>query len=356
MGPFSHASDGVALTDALSANKVPRARRRGAEIDNLIYAREECLVHRVVFTWMVVMSVVMPQLAAAQTQSLARGAPATHGYVPERVYDTRKSAFADFEVMLAEFAGADVVLIGEQHDDPNTHRLEAAVLEGLLRRSAPAIVSLEMFERDVQGALGEYLAGKIDEDVFLKLARPWPRYVTDYRPLVELAKARNWPVIAANVPRKYASLVAKSGLAALDELPGADRALIARDLQCPLDAYFDRFAETMNSHPGPVAEKLTAPERRATTERYYFSQCVKDETMAESIAEAVQRQGRSGPVVHYNGAFHTDFGAGAAERVRRRLPGRRVIVATVLPVQDLDAIAPSSDDLERADYLIYTIK
>ncbi|MEO7274697.1 MAG: ChaN family lipoprotein, partial [Vicinamibacterales bacterium] len=76
--------------------------------------------------------------------------PALSGYVPERVFDTRSGTFSDFELMVADLAHADVVLIGEQHDDPNTHRLEAAVLEGLLRRRAAVVVSLEMFERDVQ--------------------------------------------------------------------------------------------------------------------------------------------------------------------------------------------------------------
>ena len=52
--------------------------------------------------------------------------------------------------MLADLARADAVFVGEQHDDPNTHRLELAILEGLTRRGVPVIVALEMFERDVQ--------------------------------------------------------------------------------------------------------------------------------------------------------------------------------------------------------------
>ena len=55
--------------------------------------------------------------------------------------------------MLADLARADVVFVGEQHDDPNTHRLEAAILEGLRRRGVPVTLSLEMFERDTQAGL-----------------------------------------------------------------------------------------------------------------------------------------------------------------------------------------------------------
>ena len=301
----------------------------------------------------------MPPLALATALSLVLlQSPA---YVPERVFDTGQQTFVDFEVMLARIADVDVVFVGEMHEDPNTHRLEAAILEGLQRRKRSPVVSLEMFERDAQPGLDAYLAGRISEDEMLKGARPWPRYASDYRPLVERAKSESWPVIAANVPRAIAQKVARAGKDAISQLTEAERAVVARDLHCPLDTYFDRFAESMSAHPAP---DQTADEKKAMAERYYWSQCVKDETMAEAIVAAVQRHapepalsGRAdkGPVVHYNGAFHSDFGLGTAERVRRRLPGRRTVVVSMLPVSDLDTLEPAGDDLKRADYLVYTI-
>src|SRR3990172_2741577 len=89
-------------------------------------------------------------------------------YVPERVFDAARKRFSDFETMLADLAYADVVFVGEQHDDPNTHRLELAVLDGLARRRGAIILSLEMFERDVQPVLDDYLAGRGEEEEFLK--------------------------------------------------------------------------------------------------------------------------------------------------------------------------------------------
>jgi uncharacterized iron-regulated protein len=296
---------------------------------------------------------------AAPTPSPQPAPPQPHQaeastYVPERVYDTRRRVFTDFEAMLADLARADVALVGEQHDDPNTHRLEAAVLQGLLRRNVPLTVSLEMFERDTQAGLESYLAGRITEEEFLKGSRPWPRYAADYRPLVEMARAHNWPVLAANVPRRLAQVVAKSGKDALASLPEVDRPFIARDLQCPRDDYFTRFVESMGGHPTAGQDTAAAD---ATNERYYWSQCLKDETMAESIAAAFQKQdGRPGAIVHYNGAFHSDFGLGTAERVRRRLPGRRVMIVSMLPVDDIDVVDPSDEDLKRADYLVYTVR
>ncbi len=81
--------------------------------------------------------------------------------------------------------------------------------------------------------------------------------------------------------------------------------------------------------------------------------------MAESVARAYDIAAGAGKhplVVHFNGAFHSDFAEGTAARTKRRLPGKRVIVMTMLPVEDLDAVSPNRAERKRADYLVYTIK
>lgn len=217
----------------------------------------------------------------------------------------------------------------------------------------------------MQAALDQYLAGSLSEEEFLKASRPWPRYATDYRPLVEMARGHGWKVVAANVPRRLASDVAKAGQPAYDSAKPEDKPWMASELQCPHDGYFDRFAEQMGSHPAgasdaakdPAAAAKAADDQRAMVERFYLSQCLKDETMAESIARAFDKQdGRPGTIVHYTGAFHSDYGQGTAERVRRRLPGRRVAIVSIVPVDNLDTLAPDDDDLKVGDYLVFTIK
>src|SRR5574338_130600 len=106
------------------------------------------------------------QAQPAQSPSQSQPSPDTLvlvSYVPQRVYDSRKKKFTDFEAMLADLARADVVFVGEQHDDRNTHRLELALLEGLMRRRGTLTLSLEMFERDAQPLLSGYVAGQISE-------------------------------------------------------------------------------------------------------------------------------------------------------------------------------------------------
>jgi uncharacterized iron-regulated protein len=285
------------------------------------------------------------------------------GYIPQRVYDTKEKNFSDFEAMLAELARAEIVFVGEQHDDPATHRLERAILEGLLRRQRNVIVALEMFERDVQKSLDDYLASKISEEEFLKVSRPWPRYTTDYRPLVEMAKAHGWRVIAGNVPRRYASQVSKTGLSALDTLPAEERKFTAAQNQCPFDDYFKRFTEAMTQHPGANEKKPEkqptkeeAEKERAMIERFYQAQCIKDETMAESIATVYNESPAPKPlIIHYNGAFHSDYRLGTAARAKQRLPKANLKVISVVPVDNLDTI--NVDEYrKRGDYIVFTLK
>jgi uncharacterized iron-regulated protein len=215
---------------------------------------------------------------------------------------------------------------------------------------------MEMFERDAQEPLDHFQMGHISDEEFLKASRPWPRYATDYKPLVDLAIAHNWPVVAANVPRALASEVAKGGFQVLASKSDADKALFARELKCPIgDDYFKRFAEAMGGHPAGSGSGTVADEAARTTERYYQAQCLKDETMAESIAQAsAAGAAAKAIVVHFNGAFHSDYHQGTAARVSRRLPGRKVVVLSILPIASLDNFTPDKADRKLADFLVFT--
>jgi uncharacterized iron-regulated protein len=260
-----------------------------------------------------------------------------------------------WEQLIERLARADVVFFGEQHDDPETHRAEAAVLESLGRIGRPVVLSLEMFERDVQGLVDDHLAGRLTESDFLARARPWPRYATDYRPLVELAKARGWPVLASNIPRPMASAVGRKGLAALDSLSPAERLHAAREIVCPNDDYHARFMEQMQGHGSGAGSSPAAGDTLPTAmaERFYLAQCVKDETMAESIVEARRRAPRNAIIVHFNGAFHSDYGQGTVDRVARREPEWKVALVTAVPVRD-PRTAPIAPLSGRADVVILT--
>jgi uncharacterized iron-regulated protein len=197
----------------------------------------------------------------------------------------------------------------------------------------------------------------MSEGAFLAGSRPWPHYATDYRQMVEFARGSKWPVIASDVPRRLASLVSRRGLKTiLDSINTTDRAFAARDLLCPHDDYFGKFAKTMEGMPSHSGDstKESAAEKAATIERIYQAQCIKDETMSESVAASYALAPAGALVVHVNGAFHSDYGLGTAERVKRRLPGKKVSVVSFVPVHDLDS-ADGKSRRTLADYVVFTL-
>jgi len=266
--------------------------------------------------------------ALAACSALGTGALTGHGRIV-RTADGRTVSVAEAADALA---GADVVFLGEEHDNDEAHRLQLELTEALLQRRGEVAIAMEMFERDAQRRLDLYLAGAIDEELFLAGSRPWGNYAEHYRGAIELAKARDLDVIAANVYRPIASRVAKDGLVAGKGDPWAAVAVDAE----PRGEYFERFVRVMGQDPSHPSERI---------QQVYAAQAVKDDTMAESIALYLDSRGADAPqVVHWCGKFHSDYGLGTVERLLARKPGLKVAVVSTLSGDE----ARSFDAEERA--------
>ena len=264
---------------------------------------------------------------------------------PVTITDTHTGKTLSQNALLDRLAQADVVFVGEQHTDPATHALELAVLEGLHQRAGRRLtLGMEMWERDAQPALDAYLRGQTDEAAFRKTARPWSNYQTDYRPLVEYAKANSIPVLATNVPQPIASAVGKRGLAALADFPADQSATL---VQAPRDGAWLRFQAVMEGMGGAHGG---AAMDAATIGRFYEAQVVRDETMAESITRRLEAA-PGGLVLHLNGQFHSDYGDGIPRRVLWRRPLTRIVIVSVVPVADVKK-APPPADKSLADYVV----
>ncbi|MGB3778648.1 MAG: ChaN family lipoprotein, partial [Tunicatimonas sp.] len=117
-----------------------------------------------------------------------------------------------YDRMLQQLSQTDVVLFGELHNDALVHLLELQVAKDLFAQDSNLMIGAEMFETDNQLLLDEFIAGIIEERHFEQEAKLWNNYATDYAPIVAFARQNQIPVIATNVPRRYASLVAREGL------------------------------------------------------------------------------------------------------------------------------------------------
>jgi len=246
-------------------------------------------------------------------------------FFAHRFQDSRRLTFRE---TIEALAGADVIFVGEYHNDWATHHAEYGILAGLTSLGKRDVASsMEMFERDVQGILDDYLAGRIPEAEFLKKSRPWPNYAVGYREIVEHAKAHGQPVICANAPRRLASQLARKGRGALEALSEKERGLVAREVKTPVGPYKTKFLRVMGrgaGGPNPMAE------------RFYLSQCLKDDTMAESIADFLEKPGRGRTVViHFNGSFHSDGHLGTAGKFEELMPDKKVVVVKIVSGRDL---------------------
>ncbi len=221
-----------------------------------------------------------------------------------RIYDTRLQKETTVAAIVAGMQPGQVLVFGEQHDDSVGHLLEKQVLEALYREKGKEIIlAMEMFHRDVQYIVDEYLAGLISEKNFIKEARAWDTYKSDYKPAVEFAKEKGLKILAANTPSRYTNLVTRKGLDALKDLDKEVRKKYIAPL--PIDtvtgAYYDKFLETMGGHTMPGMN-------------LFQSQNLWDATMAWSIAGALKKQ-KKAIVLMLNGRFHSDYHLGMARRL-----------------------------------------
>ncbi len=257
-----------------------------------------------------------------------------------RILQSRTGKEMTLAQVADELAARDVVYFGELHDNAAGHQVYAELAKLLADRRPDFVLSMEMFERDVQGVVNDYLLGRIDEATFLKHSRPWKNYARDYRPLVELARERKRDVIAGNLPRPVASRVASK--------EGTMSPFLPRTTTSPLDKYWELFGEAMKDHPGAAGGGDTAD----LVVRMYRAQCAKDDAMAEGMADYLATNPHRQPlVIQCNGSFHSDYGLGTAARLAQRTPLAQAAIISMIAVPDV-AKADVTDDRKKAHYLL----
>lgn len=243
---------------------------------------------------------------------------------------------ANFKKLAKDMQEADVVFFGELHDNPIAHWLEYEIGKYLIDNNKNVTFGAEMFERDEQAALDQYLKGETTAEQFDSIAGLWPNFFTDYLPVVDLAKDNNVPFIATNIVRKYASQVYKEGLESLNELPDDVKRDIA-PLPIPYDPNvpcYQKMLEMMGGHGGDNFPK---------------AQAIKDATMAHFLVTNFTK-GEGNKFYHLNGSFHSDYKEGIAWYINEYAPDLNVFNVTVILQSDINKL--EQEYLGAADYII----
>lgn len=237
--------------------------------------------------------------------------------------------------MITKLKTNDYVFFGEYHDNPIAHWLQLEVLKELHNEHGnDLMLSFEMFERDQQNLLNEYLSGKIEAKAFEDSCRLWPNYHTDYEPLLDFAKDSSLKVVASNVPRRYANLIYKRGRLAIDSLSSKEKAWMA-PYDFEVDSTLSQYASLleMGQHMGG--------------KYFMLAQAFKDATMAKFTLQEKKDENK---VLHFNGAFHTDYFQGIIWYIQQSDPDASIVSISTVSQKSVKKL--EKENLGRADYII----
>ncbi|MFO7862645.1 MAG: ChaN family lipoprotein [Salinivirgaceae bacterium] len=255
-----------------------------------------------------------------------------------RIY-TAEGKNAKWNKMIDDLTEQQLVFFGELHNSAIAHWLQLELAEAAYAKQPYLILGAEMFEADNQLLIDEYFADFISQKSFEDEVRLWNNYETDYKPLVEFAKAKKLKFIGTNIPRRYASLVNKKGLEILDSLSSEAKKYLP-PLPVPLDIEQPGYAHMLK-----MAQHM--PGKKSNGENLAKAQAIKDATMAHFI---VQHLEETALFLHFNGRYHSDNHDGLVWYIKQYAPQTKLKTITTVLQSDISKM--DEDHKNKADYVI----
>jgi uncharacterized iron-regulated protein len=247
-----------------------------------------------------------------------------------------------FEDMLKDLQTSDVVLFGEIHNNPICHWLALNIgLELYKEKKDNLVLGAEMLEADIQIIVNEYLKGLVDFNSLKREARLWEHFETDYKPLLDLALDKKLNFIATNIPRRYASLVSRKDINALNELENEAKQWFP-PLPVEVDLSLPGYKNLNESGNNPHAKYFSLPFIAQ-------AQAIKDATMAYFILKNWQK-GKL--FFHINGSYHSNNYEGMVWYLKRKNTELRIITISSVEPEKIENLNRENNNV--ADYIICT--
>lgn len=216
------------------------------------------------------------------------------------------------ETILKELAKANVIYLGETHDNPADHAAKLEIIQQMAKTQKIAI-AMEMFQRPYQSVLDEYLRGNISEAELIEQTEyqtrwgfPWEFYA----PILRFAQENQIPVLALNVPNEITRQVARQGLESVTEE------------QKKFIPPFSEIRTDNSEYRQLIREVYDAIHQNHGSsdnfENFFLAQVLWDETMAEAIANFHQAN-PDYQIIVLAGKGHVVYGYGIPSRVLRRV-------------------------------------
>jgi len=265
-----------------------------------------------------------------------------------QVVNSKSKQLLSAKALASELKNTDVIFMGEFHSHQGSHKLQLDLLQALHQQNPSIILSMEQFTRDAQPIVDGYLAGKYGENTLIEDGDAWEHYKGSYRAIVEFARSKNIPVIAANAPAMFVRCVGRKGVAVLETIPDEQKPWSARKLDLANEHYkakFMSFIKEAGTKHGQTKE--VASKRMMNT---YAAQLLRDTTMAESIDKAIKDK-PGNQIIHLNGAFHSDGHLGTVAVFETMNPELTTSVLSPVMVEDANNPVATEKQYEQGEYV-----
>jgi len=239
------------------------------------------------------------------------------------------------------------VLIGETHDNPDHHRLQAWLIGQAAARRSPALV-LEMVNGDQAGALDTYLARGDATAAGLGAAigwkkRGWPDW-SIYQPIADTALRLGLTIGAGDAAKSDIRKVGRQGLAALSDQRRA-KLLLNHKLSPQLDAAL--LDDIREAHCDLLPVEALAP--MTNVQRF------RDAALADGLIAADKGDGAI--LIAGNGHVRSD--RAVPWYLSRRKPQATIVAIMIVEAETelqspADFITTSPDGATSADYFWIT--
>ncbi|HEY6808620.1 MAG TPA: ChaN family lipoprotein [Myxococcales bacterium] len=224
------------------------------------------------------------------------------------------TSFVGDEALDAAVRSADFVLLGETHDNPDHHALEARLVRIAAQGKRPAVV-FEMLDVSQQAKVDaaprtpEGIAEAVDWS-----HGGWPDFSL-YRPVFEAALAAGLPIVAGNFTKAQMNAIVREGAA---KVPPDVAALLERQPEPAAEVAEAERAEMRAQHCGQLPETLLAP--------MVLAQHARDAQLA--IRTAASAEG----AILVAGSGHARTDRGVPVHLGRLAPGRRILSVAFIEV------------------------
>lgn len=248
-----------------------------------------------------------------------------------KIWDVRHDRWVQQSALEAELARTRFVLLGEKHDNPDHHRLQARLVEALSASGRKPTLAFEMLDVEQQPAVDAALAqAPKDADALARTVAwersGWPSWSL-YRPIFAAGLEHGLHIVGANLPRSKVKQLVAQGPQALD---AETRARLGLDTALPPAIDQAMRAEMRESHCGQLPEAMEEP--------MVLAQRARDAQMADRLVSTASADG----ALLITGAGHARTDRGVPAQLARRVPQA--------PVRSLVFVEVSPGALTPQDY------